>query len=157
MVVGQGILDAWVGVWEGKWTSNDFIEPPIALDVTLIISQENQHQWNWQIFYHEDLKMGYPKFAKHCILAYTDSSSTPFEMKETNGNISYFKLIANELYSAQIQDNEDGTWIHQTHYELIDNDQITMTMTTYPLPQEKHVFGKMQPTLIQKAVLQKKK
>jgi hypothetical protein len=157
MVVGQSIIDSWVGVWEGKWTSHDFIEPTVTLDVSLIISKENQHQWSWQIFHHEDLKMGYPKFAKRCILQYTDSSSTPYEMREENGNISYFKLLANELFSAKLQENEDGTWVHQTHYELINNDQINMTMTAYPLPQEKHVFGKMHPTLIQKATLQRKK
>ena len=156
-VLSQNALDEWVGIWEGTNTT-DFINAiPETVEVTLVISKTDNYTWAWDFFYHENIALGYPKFTLRYSLQFEDSSATPYAMKKENGFVSYFRLFDHHLFSSYLIDGEEGTWTRNTNFQLSNGNQLEMMVTQYPLPQEKHVFGKMEPTLMQKAILHRKK
>jgi hypothetical protein len=149
LLPAQSSLKNWEGLWKGKMTAENFISPPSEVDVMLEIVPMGENRWSWKTTYSENIQLGIPAVIKDYQMVMIDSTRTPFHLEEDDGFIIYFSWVQNQLIGSFLIDSEEGTFAYHAQYEMNDPQELIFTLTGHRLPEEKRVFGEMQPIFIQ--------
>ena len=154
---GQSPLSDWEGIWEGTMTSQNFKSELMNVSVELKIQPIKNNEWSWVTRYEENKEKKWPAIVKDYKMVFVDSTCTPFHLIEDNGFVIYFTKLENQMLGSFLVDMESGTDIFHTQYHLLNEQEISFTLTGYPLPNNKTVMGEMKPSFVQKMSLRKKR